>query len=101
MKRKPLESVMEKAFVKHIRSLGLDSFKLRCLGRDGWPDQSVFVDGRMFGLEVKRTKNSVVQPSQIVMAELLESLGVKVVRPHDLDVAIAEFEKWQRVIKSK
>ncbi|MCR9200710.1 MAG: VRR-NUC domain-containing protein [Planctomycetaceae bacterium] len=90
----PLEISEERRFVRHCESLGLEALKLRIDGQDGFPDRTVFHDGRTIYFEFKRAKTGKLRPQQRRWKKRLEQLGFEVIVPTSFEQAREELERW-------
>jgi len=85
---------IEKAFVEYLRTVyGIEAFKLRVDGRDGFPDRSVIVGARIFLIEFK-SKNEELRPQQRRLHELLGVEGTPVFIGRDFEESLQAFNDW-------
>lgn len=89
-----LEAKEERRFVHHCKSLELEALKLRIDGQDGFPDRSVFHDGRTIFFEFKRARTGKLRPQQRRWKKRLEQLGFEVIVPTSFEQARDELERW-------
>jgi hypothetical protein len=72
---KPKESSIEKAFVRKLKELGVESLKLELQHNAGWPDRLVLIPGgRPIFIELKRPGEN-LRALQVERISFLKSIG--------------------------
>jgi hypothetical protein len=70
-----LEKSLERWTVRQAKLRGIVVRKLALLGGGGWPDLTMFKDGKVAFLELKRDEKSKFQPLQEYYLDLLSRMG--------------------------
>jgi hypothetical protein len=70
-----LEKALERKAVQLAKRRGIIVRKLGLLGSGGWPDLTMFKNGKVAFLELKRNESARFQPLQKYYLTLLESQG--------------------------
>jgi hypothetical protein len=91
-----LESGIEKAFVQWCKDMGFKQRKLQDLGKQGYPDRTIYRgDGRTGCIEFKKPGGK-PSPLQTRTAQQLCNLGIPVLITDDLETA----KQWTRNLLS-